>query len=104
MPTSKVMCLKLLNSEMKFTRICFTPRYLKNLVTKVFLARWLKTVLSLSGIDTQVFFAHSYRGASLSSAYNKGVSLNDILKAVNWTNADSFLNHYYAHASDTPVG
>ena len=53
----------------------------KKPVTKVSLARWLKCVLSLSGIVTKVFSAHSYRGASLSSAYNKGLSLNDILKA-----------------------
>ena len=65
----------------------------------------LKTVLSLSEIDNEVFFSgRSYRGASLFSAYNKGVSLDDILKAGHWTNADTFLNHCYAHVSDTPVG
>ena len=52
----------------------------------------------------QVFSAHSYRGASLSSAYDKGVSLNDILKAGDWTNSDTFLNPYCAHAFDNPVG
>ena len=35
------------------------------------------------------------------NAYNKGVSLDDILKAGAWINADTFINHYYA--SDTPV-
>ena len=48
--------------------------------------RWRKTVLSLSGFDTKVFSAHS--NASLLSAYNKGVSLNDILKPEYWTIAD----------------
>ena len=72
-------------------------------MTKVSLARWLKSVFSLFGIDTQDFSAHSYKGASLSSAYNEAVSLNAILKAGDWTNADAFLNHYYAHASDTPA-
>ena len=75
----------------------------KKPVTKLSLARWFKTVLSLSGIDTKDFSAHSYKSASLSSAYNKGVPLN-ILKRGNWTNADTFLKHYYAHASDSPVG
>ena len=56
------------------------------------------TVFSLSGIGTKVFSAHSYRGTWLSFAYNKGVSLNDILKV-----GDSFSNHYYAHASNTSV-
>ena len=72
------------------------------------LVRWLKTVhhtVSLSGIDTNVFSAYSYRGDSLSSAYNKGVSLDsDILKAGDWTNADTSLSHYCAHVSNSPVG
>ena len=73
-------------------------------MTKVSRARWLKNIVSLSGIDTKGFSAHSYRWASLSSAYNKGASLNDILKSGAWTNADTFINHYYAHVSDTAVG
>ena len=40
----------------------------KKPMTKVSLARWLRTVLSISRIVAQVFFACSYRGASLSSA------------------------------------
>ena len=55
-------------------------------------------------LTLKFFSAHSYRSASLSSAYNKGVSLHVILKARNWTNADIFLNHHYVHASDAPVG
>ena len=51
----------------------------KKPVNKVSQARWLKTVLSLSGIDAKVFSDHLYRGTTLSSAHNKGVSLNDIL-------------------------
>ena len=41
---------------------------------------------------------------SLSAAYKKKVSLNDILKDGDWTNADTFISHYYAHASDSPIG
>ena len=74
-------------------------------MTKVSLEieRWLESVLSLSGINTKDFSAHSYRGASLSSAHNKEVSLNDILKTGDWTIVDTFINHYYGHASDIPV-
>ena len=66
----------------------------KKPMTKVSLTSWLKTVLPSSGINTKVFFcsliqrltqkffsAHSYRGASLSSSYNKGVSLNNIFES-----------------------
>ena len=35
---------------------------------------------------------------------SKGVYLNDILKTGDWTDADTFVNHYYAQTSDTPVG
>ena len=76
----------------------------KKPVTKVSLARWLISVLPSSGIDTKVFSVHSYRGVSLSTACNNGVTLNDILKVGDWTNADTFLNQYYAHVSRTPVG
>ena len=40
----------------------------------------------------------------LQSAYNKGVSLIDILKPGALTNADTFINYYYTHTSDTPDG
>ena len=86
---------------MRITMTCFYPELRRS--------QWLKCLQQggsnlsqiKSRIDTKGFFAQSYKGASLFSAYNKGVSLNDILKAGDWTNADNFLNHYYAHASDT---
>ena len=66
-------------------------------VTEVSQAKWLKSVLSLvdAKIDSKVFSDHSYRGDSLSFAYNKGVSLNDTFKAGDWPNEDIFSNHYY---------
>lgn len=76
----------------------------KKPVSKTTIARWLKTILSLSGVDTKVFQAHSFRGASLSSAYSKGVSLNDIMKAGDWRQVETFFKHYNAPASNTPVG
>ncbi|CAC5383917.1 unnamed protein product [Mytilus coruscus] len=63
-------------------------------VTSSTIARWLKEVLSLSGIDTSVFTAHSYRGASTSKAYSSGLSLSDVLKTANWTNAKTFFRFY----------
>ena len=41
----------------------------KKEVSKQTISRWLTTVLALSGIDTNKFKAHSYRGAVLSLAY-----------------------------------
>lgn len=58
-------------------------------------ARWLKEVLSLAGIDVDKFKAHSFRGASVSAAYNKGCSLKDILKTADWKSDKNFRKFYY---------
>ena len=63
-------------------------------VTTSTLARWLKCVLSLSGVDS-CFKAHSYRSASTSCAYKKGVSIKDIMETANWTSARTFNKHYH---------
>ena len=74
-------------------------------MTKVFLASWFKTVLSLSGIYTQSFFMLIpievlHYPLHITKEYLSTI----ILKTGDWTNADTFLKHYYAHASDSPVG
>ena len=39
------------------------------------LGRWIKTVMTDSGIDTSLFKPHSVRGASTSALYQRGASL-----------------------------
>ena len=73
-------------------------------VTKQTIARWLTTVLSLSGIDTSKYTAHSYRGAGLSAAYRRGASLPSIMAAGNWTNISTFLSFYSAPSYDSSIG
>ena len=73
-------------------------------VVKASLARWLTLVLELAGIDTSTFKAHSYRGASLSNAYRKGATLQQILNAGNWTNASTFNRFYNAPSCDSEIG
>lgn len=63
-------------------------------ITTSTLARWLKTILESSGIDSRVFRAHSYRGASTSAAYLSGVKLDDIMKMANWQAAKTFKKFY----------
>lgn len=58
------------------------------------IARWLKTVLSLSNIDTTIFKAHSYRSAVASKALLKGASVSDIMKLADWSRVSTF-NKYY---------
>ena len=63
-------------------------------VTTDTLARWIKSVLHSSGIDTSVFKAHSVRSASSSHAYARGVPIADILRAADWTNEKTFRKYY----------
>ena len=46
------------------------------------LSRWLRGIISRVGIDTNILKAHSVRGASASAAYERGVSLQDILDMI----------------------
>ena len=76
----------------------------KKPVTKQTLARWLKIVLHLAGIDTNTFKAHSYRGAGLSKAYQKGASIEQVVAAGNWANSQIFQSYYNAPSYETPIG
>ncbi|WAR24285.1 hypothetical protein MAR_037954 [Mya arenaria] len=67
----------------------------KKKVTTSTIARWLKLTLSLAGIDTEVFKAHSFRGAATSAAFNRGYSLKSILKTANWKSDKNFRKFYY---------
>jgi len=49
-------------------------------------ARWVKEMLTISGIDSNIFQPHSKRSASTSKALSKGVNISDILKMGNWSN------------------
>ena len=59
------------------------------------IARWLKEVLKLSGVDTTMFTAHSTRGASSSAAADSGITAGDILKAADWSSESVFQKFYY---------
>lgn len=50
------------------------------------LSRWIKTVLSQSGIDTKQFTAHSTRHAATSAAARKGLHFDTIRLAAGWSN------------------
>ena len=81
-----------LNGE---TRLFLSSKKPHNRVTSSTIARWLKNTLSKSGIDISIFSAHSYRSASSSSAFNKGVPIQEIMSKANWSNAKTFRDFYY---------
>ena len=73
-------------------------------VTKQSISRWLLTTLSLAGIDTGKYKAHSFRGAGLSHAYSKGVPLEKIVEAGRWSNSNTFRTYYCAPSDTSDVG
>ena len=64
-------------------------------ITKSTVANWIKKVLSNSGIDTQIYQAHSIRSASSSAASVGGVSISDILARGNWSNKNTREKFYH---------
>jgi len=59
------------------------------------IVRWLKEVLKLSDINVGIFTAHSTRSASVSAAADFGVTVNNILKAADWSSESVFQQFYY---------
>ena len=59
-------------------------------VTVDTISHWVKQVLCKSGIDTNIFSAHSARGASTSAAARQGAPLDVILTAASWSSAKTF--------------
>ena len=73
-------------------------------VSSTTIARWIKEILSLSGIDTAIFKAHSTRGASSTAAAHRGVSISDILQLGDWSQENTFQKFYYRPQFNTTVG
>lgn len=58
------------------------------------LARWLKETMKLSGIDINTFKAHSTRSAATSKVGYAGLSIQEICKLGDWSNAKTFRRFY----------
>ena len=59
------------------------------------IARWIKSTLTKSRINTDIFKAHSVRSAAVSSAANAGVTISEIISAADWSNETVFQKFYY---------
>ena len=57
-------------------------------------SRWLKDVLQLSGINSDILKAHSTRSASISKAFLKSASIEEIMKTAYWSNESTFQKFY----------
>lgn len=58
------------------------------------ISRWIKTVMMESGIDTDLFKAHSTRAASTSNAKHEDIPIDDILKSAGWSRSKTFEKFY----------
>jgi site-specific recombinase XerD len=59
------------------------------------ISRWIKQVLSESGIDVAVFTAHSARHAATSAASRAGVSIDTIRRTAGWTTTSTSFARFY---------
>lgn len=59
------------------------------------ISKWIKGVLSDSGVDTSRFRAHSTRHASTSAASAAGVSLDIIRKTAGWSSTSNVFAKFY---------
>ena len=59
------------------------------------LSRWIKSILDMAGIDSNIFSAHITRAASTSAAYNRAASIDSILNAAGWSKDSTFKKFYW---------
>ena len=60
-------------------------------VTKDTIARWIKSILKKSGIDTDKFTSHRTRAASTSRVKAAGLNLQQIIASAGWSNSSTFM-------------
>ena len=65
-----------------------------NAVAKFTVAGWVKQILIMSGINTDIFKPHPTRSASSSNARISALSLSDILKRGSWSNKTTWERFY----------
>ena len=65
-------------------------------------SRWLREVLLLSGVNTEVFSSHSFRAASTSKARTANVPIDDILRQGQWATQLTWMQHYNLQVQPQP--
>lgn len=87
---TKTKDIRMQNSNLFLT--CIRPY--KNATAQT-ISKWIKAVLSESGVDTTLFRAHSTRHASTSAANAAGVSIDIIRKTAGWTSSSYTFAKFY---------
>lgn len=73
-------------------------------VSSATLSHWVKDCLLEAGIDSQVFKAQSTCGAATSAALRAGISIQEIVRLVDWTKETTFKKFYYRLVWNASVG
>lgn len=81
-----------LRKEQSQLLISFTKPH--KAVTKDTIARWVKTTMERSGIDTKKFTGHNTRAASTSCVKAAGLNLQQVMKSAGWFNSSTFAKFY----------
>lgn len=63
-------------------------------VSRDTISRWTNTVLDQSGVDTNVYKAHSTRAASTSKATRGNVPIDQVMANAGWKSAQTFFKFY----------
>ena len=63
-------------------------------VSRDTISRWIRTVMQMSGINLDVYKAHSTRGASVSAAHRAQVPIQQIFSKAGWSSAQTFAIYY----------
>ena len=67
----------------------------QKLVSAPSLARWLLSLLTASGVNSDILKVHSVRGAATTAAANSNFLLSEILRMADWSSASTFQKAYY---------
>lgn len=84
---------QLRNSQTNNLLITFKKPY-KNASSQT-ISRWVKCMLTLCGIDTNIFTAHSTRHAATSAAAFKGISIDTIRGSAGWSKKSQVFGRFY---------
>lgn len=68
-----------------------------NAVSKDTIARWIKSMLCMSGVDTTKFKAGSVRPAAASKAKALAVPVTCIMQKAGWSRETTFAKYYDKH-------
>ena len=64
------------------------------------LGRWISSVILRANPELEKVSSRLTRAASTSLAFAKGVSLEAIMQAADWTSSSTFVNHYLKASMD----